>query len=174
MYNLLMKKLDKKITITLLFAIISAILFVGGIPMIIMGAGKNTFVMVTGIIFTALDFYACPVLFSCYGSLLSLKNTAKAVNDEHIYDIEQIAVQTGKNADIVKADILKCLEKGYITGLLFDGEKLTFNQNKKADRTLLKGICPNCGAPVKYYSDETPVCPYCGTPLNPVEHNNGK
>ena len=164
-----MKKLNQKITTILVFTILSAILLVGGIPMIIIGAGKNTFVMVTGIIFTAFDFYACPMLFTFYGSLLSLKNTAKAVNDEHIYDVAQIAVQTGKNAEVVKADILKCLEKGYITGLLFDGEKLTFNQNKKADRMLLKGVCPSCGAPVKYYSDETPVCPYCGTPLNGVQ-----
>lgn len=67
--------MKKKINLLLFFGILSAILLVGGIPMIIIGAEKNTFLLVTGIVFTAFDFYACPIIFSLYGSAVSLNHT---------------------------------------------------------------------------------------------------
>ena len=147
----------------LFWAIFGSIGFVIGIPMIIIGAAnKMTAVMVLGIVFTAFDFYACPILFSIYGGVNTLKKVVKAVEIDRIYDVKNIAVQTGLNEEIVKADILKCIEKGYITGLLFDGETLRFNDNRKAERRTLHTKCPNCGAPIDYYADEAPVCPYCG------------
>ena len=140
--------------------------------MIIIGAGKNTFVLVMGIIFTALDFYACPILFSAYGSAQALNKTVHCVMNEHIYNVKDIAAQTGKNEETVKSDVLAAIGKGYITGLLFDGEKLTYNDNAKATGKTLRVKCDCCGAPVVYYSDEAnPTCPYCG---NPIENNSAK
>ena len=158
-----MKQINKSATRLLVFAVLSVCLFVGGIPMIIIGAAnKMTAVMVLGIVFTAFDFYACPILFSIYGGVNTLKKVVKAVEIDRIYDVKNIAVQTGLNEEIVKADILKCIEKGYITGLLFDGETLRFNDNRKAERRRLRTKCLSCGAPIDYYADESPVCPYCG------------
>ena len=158
-----MKKINSASARLLVFAILSACLFVGGIPMIIIGAAnKMTAVMVLGIVFTAFDFYACPILFSVYGGVNNLKKVVKAVEIERIYDVKNIAVQTGLNEETVKADVLKCIGKGYIAGLLFDGETLRFNDNRKAERRVLHTKCPNCGAPIDYYADEAPVCPYCG------------
>lgn len=163
-----MDKISKKTNLLLFFGIVSALLLVGGIPMIIVGAGKNVPIMIIGIIFTAFDFYACPILFASYGSAISTKNTVRCVMLEHIYSVKDIAVQTGKNEETVKSEILKALEKGYITGLLFDGERLVLNENKKAERRLLTAKCQSCGASVNYYADEpNPACPYCGTAIKP-------
>lgn len=166
MYTEAMEKINRKVGGLLISAICSAIALVCGIPMIILGAANGlTALTVIGIILTAFDFYACPVLFSIYGSARSVQRTAKAVNEEHIYDVKNISRQTGKNEDCVKQEIFKCLEKGYISGFLFDGEKLAFNENVKADKQTLYYKCKSCGATVTYFSNEhPPVCPYCGTP----------
>ena len=161
-----MKKINAKVRTLLLLGTLSALLFVGGIPMIIVGAGKNTLVMILGIVFVAFDFYACPILFVAVGNAKSLKRTVQAVMVEHLYAVSDIAVQTGKNEEQVKQEILTCIDKGYITGLLFDGTTLSYNDKRKADRELLHCKCENCGATVNYFSDDaTPVCPYCGTPI---------
>lgn len=158
-----MKKINSASARLLVFAILSACLFVGGIPMIIIGAINGmTVVMIFGIVFTAFDFYACPILFTGYGGMNNLKKVVRAVEVDRIYDLKNIAVQTGLNEETVKANILKCIEKGYIEGFLFDGEALRFNDNRKAERRKLHTKCPSCGAPIDYYADEAPVCPYCG------------
>ena len=51
--------------------------------------------MLLGIVFTAFDFYACPILFSIYGGVNTLKKVVKAVEIDRIYDVKNIAVQTG-------------------------------------------------------------------------------
>ena len=157
-----MKKLNAKIRTVLLFAILSACLLVGGIPMIIIGAGRMPVVMILGIIFVVVDFYACPILFSSLGGLNSIKRTVQAVTVEHLYTLSDIAAQSGKKEAVIKQEILTSMEKGYITGLLFDGTTLSYNDKRKADRRLLNCKCENCGAMITYYSDEVPVCPYCG------------
>ena len=160
-----MNILDSTLKKRLVTSILSAVAFVVGIIMIILGAGRNTIVTIIGIILTAFDFYACPLLFVSYNSLVSLRRTVKAVNEENIYSVQKIATHTIKKPAIVKQEITKAIEKGYIIGLLFDGETLSFNENKKANHTLLIAKCPNCGANVNYYSDETPICQYCGIAL---------
>ena len=48
--------------------------------------------MLLGIVFTAFDFYACPILFSIYGGVNTLKKVVKAVEIDRIYDVKNIAV----------------------------------------------------------------------------------
>lgn len=158
------KNINIKVTTSLIIAVLSAILFVGGIPMIIIGASSQKIVMILGIIFVAVDFYACPILFIKYGEAVSLKRVVKAVNEEHIYEIKTLSAHTGKTEEFIKQQIRQCIDNGYIAGLLFDGEKLYFNDNQKADKKLISVKCLNCGATINYYSNESPVCPYCGTP----------
>lgn len=162
-----MKKINRKTSILLFAAIFSGICLFGGIPLIVIGAtNEKVALLVLGIAMVAIDFYACPIFLIAYTNVLILKRTAKAVNEEHIYDVKNIAMQTGKPEEFIKQQIRVCLEKGYIVGFLFDGEKLTLNRNVKADKQFLSYKCLNCGATVNYYSTEHPVCPYCGTPKN--------
>ena len=162
-----MKKINAKTIRLLCAAILSGVCLFGGIPVLVIGATNGiTALIVTGIALIAINFYACPILLVSYTNVLMLKRTAKAVNEEHIYDVKNIALQTGKPEEFIKQQIRVCLEKGYIAGFLFDGEKLTLNRNVKADKRLLSYKCSNCGATITYYSNEHPVCPYCGTPKN--------
>lgn len=158
-----MKKIDSKVATLLALAIISLTALVGGIPMIIVGSSSSKVLLIFGIIFVAFDFYACPILFVQYGNARALQRVVRAVVVEHIYDVQTIASHTGNNPEQITDQIRMCIGKGYITGLLFDGEKLTYNDNREAGKTLLSVECKRCGAPVKYYSGETPVCPYCGS-----------
>ena len=48
------KNINIKVTTSLIIAVLSAILFVGGIPMIIIGASSQKIVMILGIIFAKL------------------------------------------------------------------------------------------------------------------------
>lgn len=162
-----MKKINAKTTRLLIISIISGIALFGGIPLLTLGATREIpALLAIGIAMIVINFYACPLLIIYYVNVKTLKRTAKAVCEEHIYDVKTIALQTGKPEEFIKQQIFVCIEKGYITGFLFDGEKLTVNANIKANKKILSYKCPNCGATVTYYSNEHPVCPYCGTPKN--------
>ena len=162
-----MKKINAKLAVMLVFCILSSAAFVGGIPMIIFCAANHvSIVMIAGIIMTAFDFYACPILWINFGGAVALKAVVKAVEEENLYTAEEIAVQQNKEVKIVVNQIRTCMQKGYIKGYLFDGEKLTLNENRKQGRRLINVKCANCGAAYGYYSDEEAVCPYCGTPAN--------
>lgn len=162
---LAMKKINAKLATILIFCILSSAALVGGVPMIIIGASNHiSFVMITGIVLVAFDFYACPILWVNFGGASNLKTVVKAVEEENIYTVEGIAKQQNKQPEVVVNEIRTCMQKGYISGYLFDGEKLTLNENRKQGKRLLNVKCGNCGATYGYYSDEDGVCPYCGTP----------
>ena len=160
-----MKKINAKLATILIFCILSSAAFVGGIPMIIIGASNHiSIVMILGIIMVAFDFYACPILWVNFGNCANLKTVVKAVEEENIYTVQDIARQQNKQPKDVENQIRVCLQKGYIVGYLFDGERLTLNENRKQGKRLLTVKCRNCGATYGYYSDQDGVCPYCGTP----------
>ena len=91
--------------------------------MIIFGAANHIpVVMIAGIIMTAFDFYACPILWINFGGVVALKAVVKAVEEENLYTAEEIAVQQNKEVKIVVNQIRTCMQKGYIKGYLFDGK----------------------------------------------------
>ena len=160
-----MKKINIKITVLAIFAVLSSLAFAGGGPLIGVGvANEIPAVMITGIVMVAFDFYACPILWIIFAGYLNLRTVVKAVEEENLYTVEEIAKQQNKDAQGVATQIRTSMAKGYLKGYLFDGEKLTLNENRKQGKRLLKTTCPNCGATYGYYSDEDGVCPYCGTP----------
>lgn len=159
-----MKQAKSKCVLYLCMAICSAILLVAGIPTLIIGAGRNTAMLVAGIVMIAVNFYACPILFIVYGSAKSVYNTVRVIEDR-VYTVKDIAMHTGKNEETVKNDVLKAINFGYLEGYLFDGEKLTFNSNRKLGAETKVAKCENCGATYEYLSTESGNCPYCGSPV---------
>ena len=80
-----MKKINAKLAVMLVFCILSSAAFVGGIPMIIFDAANHvSIVMIAGIIMTAFDFYACPILWINFGGVVALKAVVKAVEEEKL------------------------------------------------------------------------------------------
>lgn len=154
-----MEKLYKKQKIVFFFALFLSIGFVASIPAIIFGASKGmTFLLVIGIIFAVLGFYGSPMLWVQFGALNQAKRIVYAVDEEKIYSVEDIANQLQLPVGEVKSQLITAINKNYIEGLLFDGEKLTANKNKSAIKMLTR--CENCGAPLKKTHDGK-YCPYC-------------
>ena len=105
----LMDKLKKDLKILLIFAVLSSVLLVTGIPMIIVGAGNGlTVVMVLGIVFTAVNFYACPLLWVFYGDMHIHKRIVFAIETEKLRSTAGPAISSaaqGKPTRIACGDV---------------------------------------------------------------------
>ena len=155
-----MKKITKSTNIKLSIAILTAIGFVGGILMIIFGAGKSTAMLVTGIILCVYGFYGTPMWFISYGETKTLKRVIFAIENEKIYSVKDIATQLQQPEKEVKEKINKAIQNNYLSGFLFDGENLKANNNKGQVKKV--GKCENCGGTLER-KDGKLFCPYCET-----------
>ena len=161
----LMDKLKKDLKILLIFAVLSSVLLVTGIPMIIVGAGNGlTVVMVLGIVFTAVNFYACPLLWVFYGDMHIHKRIVFAIETEKLRSTPVIASQVGISVEQTEKMVRKCFEKGWLYGYVFDGTNISVNNAKAPEDTEVFAVCPSCGASFSYRLTEPGVCPYCKTP----------
>ena len=155
-----MKKITKSTNIKLSIAILTAIGFVGGILMIIFGAGKSTAMLVTGIILCVYGFYGTPMWFISYGETKGLRRVIFAIENEKIYSVKDIATQLQQPEKEVKEKINKAIQNNYLSGFLFDGENLKANNNKGQVKKV--GKCENCGGTLER-KDGKLFCPYCET-----------
>lgn len=154
-----METLSKKQKSVLFFAIFLSIGFVAGIPAIIFGASKGiSLLLVLGIILVVFGFYGSPMLWVQFGALNQAKRIVYAVEDEKLYSVQEIAKQLQLSTGEVKNQLITAINKHYIEGYLFDGEKLTANEKRAAIKKLSR--CENCGAPLKKTRDGK-YCPYC-------------
>ncbi len=157
-----MKKINNSIVISLIFGCILPFMFVGGILLIVFFAGKNTLLMVLGIIGVVLGFYATPIVWTNYGGKKSYKRMLQLVYNENIYSIAELATQLGISEKNALQNVRYLINKGYLTGfLLVDESYLKLNQNVKQEKTIRVIKCPSCGAKTKI-ENEKGVCEYCG------------
>lgn len=161
-----MERIEKTTRLLLIFSILSLVFFVAGIPMIIIGAGKNTFLMIVGIVLTAADFYAAPILFSVYGAKKETRRLLFAVYREHLTALPDIAAQISKSEEATAALIRGAIEKCYLVGYSFDGKALRVNRRADPMEKEVLTECPSCGAKVRHREGEEVSCPYCGTLLH--------
>ena len=83
------KSIKSAVNKALIFGIVSAILFVVGIPLIVMGASNQVWaVLVFGIVFVVFGFYGSPMIWINYANLRSMKRVVDAVNEEHLLSNE--------------------------------------------------------------------------------------
>lgn len=156
-----MDKLKKDIKSFFIFALVSSILFVVGIPMIPIFAGKIWFLMALGIVFVVFGFYGMPLIWLKYASLKKINRVVVAIEEEHLTMNSEIATQLQIPEKEVKSLITTAINKRYITGYIYDGEKLTLNNKEKLKKQINLQKCANCGA--KLVDNETEwYCPYCG------------
>ena len=158
-----MKKANQDKIKALIFALIATVLFIGGIPAIILGAGgRSPVVMWVGIVLVVLNFYVMPIAWIQYGEKGRLVRLVSAITQEYVMKTEDLSAHLSRTADEIKADIRLCVEKGYLKGYVFDGTELRINSNRNPVYEMIPVICPNCGAKFAYKRTEQPVCPYCG------------
>ena len=157
-----MKELKKSKNAWLLAAVIVSVLFVAGIPGIILSAVNGmTFRMVLSIICVAGGFYATPMLWIAYGGKVSLERTLVAIEVDHLYTVQEIAGQRHINIKDAVGQINKLMDNRYLTGYIFDGAELKLNQNQKLSEIKNTVKCPSCGANVEFGGKQG-RCPYCG------------
>ena len=159
-----MSNLNKSAFIWFIIAFVGAVLFVGGIPMIIFGAIKHiTPIMILGIICTGLNFYFMPIAWIIYGGRKKYLRITQAVKEENIVTVQQLSQTLSTPENQMILDVKAMFEKGYMKGYLFDGQKITLNQNRKLEGNKVTIKCPNCGANVVVNENQQSVCSYCGT-----------
>lgn len=159
-----MKRLKKRQRKVLAAALIMSVLFVAGIPAIVLGAiNKIWAVMILGIICVVAGFYGMPLVWVSYGSGFSLLRVVELVERDNVYTVEEIARQVNSSEKEVLRKIRKALDKRYIEGfLLVDDSRLKLNENIRQQRARAAAKCPNCGAAVEI-AEVDANCPYCGT-----------
>ena len=159
-----MSNLKKSAFIWFIIAFVGSVLFVGGIPMIIFGATKHiTPIMILGIVLTGFNFYFMPIAWTVYGSRKKYLRISQAVKEENIATVQQLSQNLSADENQMIANVKAMFEKGYMKGYLFDGQKITLNQNRKLEGNKVTIKCPNCGANVVVNENQQSVCPYCGT-----------
>lgn len=159
-----MERLKKRQAKVLTAAVVMSVLFVVGIPAIILGATNEIWaLMILGIVFTVAGFYGMPLVWVSYASGFSLLRVVELVERDNVYSVEEIASQTNCSKRDVLQKIRKVLEKRYIEGyLLVDDSRLKLNENVRQKRARMTVKCHNCGAAVEI-SEADANCPYCGT-----------
>ena len=159
-----MEKINNKSKCLFIISIISSLLFVLGIPMIILGAVNDiTIVMILGIIFTAINFYAIPLLWIRYATIQNYKRLIFCIVNENIYSVEQLSLHLSLNINETKKRIQYCFGKGYLIGYLFNGTNILLNDNINHKDKLIFVQCKNCGASYTFSKQEQGFCPYCNT-----------
>ena len=155
--------IDKTIRKILIWAILAAVCFVGGIPLIVFGASQSLWpLLVIGIIFVVFGFYGSPMLWIQYGTLKTQKRVVDAVMEEHLTSVTEISSQLQMREKEVREYIKKGINKKYITGYLYDGNTLTPNEKQAPKKKIVRSACPNCGGRLE--PTETGYeCPYCGS-----------
>lgn len=88
-----MSKVKKDMNVSLIVALLSSVLFVVGIPMIVLFAGEIWVLMALGIIFVVFGFYGGPLLWMRYASFFKLKRVVEAVMEENLTTNKEIAQQ---------------------------------------------------------------------------------
>mgnify|MGYP005769946423 FL=1 len=155
-----MKKISKDINIIFAISLIVSVLFVVGIPLIAVFAGDNWILMTLGIIFVVVGFYGSPLLWISYAGKRRTRRVIEAIEEENLYINSEIASQLSMKEKEVKQEIYKAINKKYLTGYIYDGEKITANNKQKQTPALHIKKCNNCGGKLEIRDDKW-YCPYC-------------
>ncbi len=166
-----MEKLNKAKNKLFITSLIFTIMLIVCVPMIVIFAGKNWILMTMGIIFAVLGFYGTPIAWVQYGEISSLSRFIEVIEKENILSVSSLATHFQLNENIIKSKINKCIEKGYLTGFIFDGKILTHNEIKKKEKVLKKVKCENCGANLERVEGGW-YCPYCYIKFKDEEIND--
>lgn len=153
-----------------IIAIVLSIMFVAGLPILIVGAtrlhqnGGFVAMLVIGIVFVVLGFYGTPVAWVQVGAASRRANIVRAVNEEHLYTVKELAVRLNVSEKEASAALRECMQKGYLTGYLLEGDSVVLNENVALGPKEYSVECSHCGAYVTS-SGKGAKCPYCGCAL---------
>jgi hypothetical protein len=156
--NDLEKKLKKGFVILLVFST----LFVAAIPMIPIGFINGlTFIAIPSIVIVVVGFFGQPLGWIAWANLRRSKNLVRAITEDGITKVVDLAANFGKQPNAVKKEISELLKKGYLAGYKFseDGTELE-KVAKRPEKKIRVAVCDFCGALLP--SEDEGICQYCG------------
>ncbi len=152
--------INNEIKKTFTIALVISILFVVGIPMIALFAGKNWVLMSIGIVFVVVGFYGSPLIWVSFAGKRRTRRVIEAIENENLYSNAEIASQLSMREKEVQSEIYKSINKKYLVGYLYDGKELTINEKQRQEKKLHIKKCKNCGGKLEEHDGKW-VCPYC-------------
>ncbi len=160
-----MKQAKKEANALLLTSIILSILFVVGIPTIIIGASNRMFILMAfGIFFVVVGFYVMPIFWIKYGDAKFLCRVIYCIEVEHIRTVKEISMHLSKPEKLIVDNIVKAINKMYLKDYRWTGSEIN-KETKKID----KFKCPNCGALLNK-SNGYLKCEYCNADLRDIDN----
>lgn len=157
-----MKSIKKHCISLFIFSMISSLMFVCGIPFIIMGAKSNKILMIVGIIFTVWGFYGSPILWINFAQSKRLLTIYEQVTIDKILSASQIALNNNQTIDVVTENLKTLLQKRFLTGYIINekGELSKF----EGKFNIINNKCPTCGANMERDGDKL-YCSYCNNSI---------
>lgn len=153
----------KRAHIWFFVALLTCISFVGGIVMIPLCAVAGLLALMgVGIVFCVHGFYGTVLYWQMFAKSLKYAAFVDAVVGEGALTVKQLSSHFGWSENATVAWIRECIQKRFLIGYRFDGEKLV-----KVIRTD-NGYaveCPYCGAK-NIITEKKRVCEYCGASLS--------
>ena len=159
-----------------IFAVVLTVALAAGIPCIVMGAiglkppshdNAGYIVLLTfGIICVTAGFYGSPIAWSRLAILNQELTLVKAVTEEHLHTVADLAQRLSVNGKTASATLNNCIRKGYLVGYIREGDRLVLNENRALGPTQYTLVCSHCGATVELTKGDTARCPYCGSVLS--------
>lgn len=158
-----MQPIHKAIKKALLLAVVLTLCLPLGGALLGVGLGiGQPAVWAIGIAGLAVGFYGCPLGWVGYGNKRTYLRLVTAIEEEHLYNVKDLAAQLGLSEKEVRNQIDVLFKKRYIVGYRRTGDGIELNENKALSERENTRSCPSCGAKVTFKGTET-VCPYCGT-----------
>jgi len=164
-----MEKIRRKRTLKILLIIIGAILFVAGIPAIIIGASSGkTFLMVVGIICVVVNFYGLPMYGISLGKTCEMYKTCLLITSGACQDISELSQHIKKSEKDTLDFFRYCQSCELLLEYKLDknncfvlAKELKRVKEEQKEEEITKVVtCPGCGASVKI-KGKFGVCPYC-------------
>ena len=157
----------KKVTTKNLYrALLWTILLIAGIPLIIFGAISGAhgqiwgwFMMVAGIIFTALGIVFVPLTWVWYARKKRLCRLAIIISGMTDSTIDIIGDTAGRTQEETREDVRILLRNGWLPGYTFVDQEDRVKRTSSLD--VHHAICNYCGASFEFKGTDS-KCPYCG------------
>ncbi len=166
--------LNKKVKVCFIFALLLSIGFPCGIVMIILHKSASnlaTFVLILGIVLTAVGFYGMPLLWVKYGELKTKQKLLNQIVIDNLQEVDYLAKINNCDNQQMISRLHDLINNRYLTGYQIVDDKYIVKQSSKTitkdDAMQLSGQtqyleCKGCGATVALQKDEKTYCPYCG------------
>lgn len=145
-------------------ALLTSISFVGGIVMIpLCAVAKLWALMGIGIAFCVHGFYGTVFYWEAFAKYRRYSSFTDAVMRDGLCTVEELSGHFGLKRELTVRKIRECIEKDFLPGYRFDGEKLQRIIRPQDGAVVVE--CPCCGAK-NLITEKNRFCEYCGGALS--------